>query len=71
MPKTAFTPRDQLVCGKLDALWEAVHSGDKLRSCELISAIQRDCERMESKLVLRKAEVERLSLELAKERQKP
>ena len=56
MPKNEFTPRDQLVCGKLDALHDAIVSGDTETACGLVDIVRRDCQRMELKLSSRKDE---------------
>ncbi len=60
MPKNLNTPRSELVCGKLDELFEAIVNGETVRACDLLESIRLDCERMEAKLISRKLEVERL-----------
>jgi hypothetical protein len=55
MPKTIHTPRDELVCGKLDALEDKGCAILVWWSCCILAAdIRRDCERMEAKLISRK-----------------
>jgi len=66
MPKTMYTPRSELVCGKLDALHDAIVSGETKNACELVEIIRRDCQRMEAKLIERKKEAIRLKLQQAK-----
>lgn len=56
MPKTIFTPRDELVCGKLDKLEEQLRYHGIAELLDLTAEIRRDCERMEAKLVRRKYE---------------
>lgn len=54
MPKTIHTPRDELICGKIDIAQELA---TKLKSVELIYILQdirHDAQRMEQKLILRK-----------------
>ncbi len=66
MPKNIHTPRDELVCGKLDQVREKlIHLGAFKRNgdaiveiMDLIQDITRDCERMELKLIQRKQEAE-------------
>ena len=60
MPKTIHTPRDELVCGKLDILEDYLRELEQLDLLYLTADIRRDCERMEAKLISRKDEVERL-----------
>ena len=60
MPKTIYTPREELVCGKLDVLEDMSR---KLHSVEMLytlADVRHDCERMEMKLVSRKDEVAKL-----------
>jgi hypothetical protein len=61
MPKTIHTPRDELVCGKLDALEDKLRGLGLVELLYLSSDIRRDCERMEAKLISRKEEVERMT----------
>ena len=60
MPKTINTPREELICGKLDLLTEAVIEGRKFDAIDLIGYIRDDAERMEYKLISRKQEVREL-----------
>lgn len=60
MPKTAFTPRNELVCGKLDELFDAIVAGEKERACDLVERVRYDCQRMEAKLIARKSDEIRL-----------
>lgn len=60
MPKTVFTPRNELVCGKLDELFDAIVAGEKERACYLVEYVRHDCERMEAKLIARKSDEIRL-----------
>lgn len=63
MPKTIYSPRDELICGKIDmAMERAVHHQD-IKLIDILMAIRSDAERMEAKLVSRKDEVERLTKE--------
>ncbi len=69
MPKNINTPRDELICGKLDAAWLMAKSHGDAKLCNLLSDIQHDAERMESKLLIRKDEV--FALQSALDTQKP
>jgi len=73
MPKNINTPREELVCGKLDRLMELVveiqrkhfmkpdnDSSITTNMAYLIRDIRHDCERMEQKLISRKEEVRQL-----------
>lgn len=60
MVKTVYTPREELMCGKLDALFELVKDSGRADMAELIHQIRYDAQRMEAKLIERKEEVERL-----------
>ena len=57
MPKNINTPREELICGKLDYLTKAVIAGDKFTAIDLINSIRTDAEKMEQKLIMRKHEV--------------
>lgn len=57
MPKTIHTPRDELICGKIDAA--LVHARD-VKFIDLLEDIRNDAARMEAALVRRKDEVEAL-----------
>ena len=54
MPKTIHTPRDELVCGKLDLLEDRLRELGLVECLHLAGDIRHDCERMEAKLVERK-----------------
>ena len=56
--KTINTPRDDLVCGKLDVLEDKIRALGLVELLYITGDIRHDCERMEAKLVLRKHEVE-------------
>ncbi len=60
MPKTVWTPRDELVCGKLDRAYEIAIRFESIELLDLLADIRHDCERMEQKLISRKEEVARL-----------
>jgi hypothetical protein len=65
MPKTIFTKREDLICGKIEFLIEEIKSKindvpDKISFIEQLQEIQHDAQRMENKLILRKQEVETL-----------
>lgn len=60
MPKTVWTPRDELVCGKLDRACEIAIRFESIELLDLLADIRHDCERMEQKLISRKEEVARL-----------
>jgi len=54
MPKIIHTPRDELVCGKLDLLEDKLRELGLVECLYLTSDIRHDCERMEAKLIERK-----------------
>lgn len=58
MPKTPFTPRDELICGKIEKLRQML-----VDAVYLLDDIQRDADRMEQGLIRRKEQVERLEKE--------
>lgn len=58
MPKNIFTPRDELVCGKLDSAETIAVSLENIELIDLLHDIRFDCERMEQKLISRKEEAE-------------
>ena len=58
MPKNIFTPRDELVCGKIDKSEQIAKSLGSLDLIDLLHDIRFDCERMEQKLISRKEEAE-------------
>jgi len=62
MPKNEFTPRNELICGKIEGLAMYVKvlplsDIEKLTIIEVLQDIQHDAERMEAKLVLRKQQL--------------
>ena len=57
MPKNIHTPRDELVCGKLDTLEDRLRELGLVDLLYLSADIRHDCERMEAKLASRKHEV--------------
>ena len=61
MSKNINTPREELICGKIDLLTKAVIEGRKFDAIDLINDIRNDAQRMEAKLILRKQEYERLT----------
>ena len=64
MPKNIFTPRDELVCGKIDKSEQIAKSLGSLDLIDLLHDIRFDCERMEQKLISRKEEAkEQASIE--------
>lgn len=56
MPKDIHTPRDELVCGKLDQLEDLLREKGLDDLLYLTGSIRHDCERMEAKLYSRKQE---------------
>lgn len=64
MKKDQFTPRDELICGKLDLLTDKVIEGDKIGCIDLINSIRNDAERMEQKLIMRKREAYELNKQI-------
>ena len=56
MPKTINTPREELICGKLDILADLIMQGNKVDAIYLIEDIRNDAQRMEAKLIIRKQE---------------
>ena len=58
MPKNIFTPRNELVCGKLDSAETIAVSLENIELINLLHDIRFDCERMEQKLISRKEEAE-------------
>ena len=61
MPKNIFTPRNELVCGKLDSAETIAVSLENIELINLLHDIRFDCERMEQKLISRKEEAEEQS----------
>lgn len=65
MPKTIHTPRDELICGKLDKARELVAKIETLNEgyvdlIHILFEIEQDAQRMENALIRRKYEVESL-----------
>ncbi len=60
MPKTVWTPRDEMVCGKIDRAYEIAIKLESTELLDLLADIRHDCDRMEQKLISRKEEVARL-----------
>ncbi len=58
MPKNIHTPRDELICGKLDRMMDIARDYNSCDMAELIHLIRHDAERMEQKLISRKQEAE-------------
>ena len=60
MPKTMYTPRDELVCGKIDHVESLVSQiSDDALAVEIMDymrSIRHDCHRMEAKLISREAD---------------
>ena len=56
MPKTVNTPREELICGKLDLLTTAIIEDRKFDAIDLVNDIRNDAQRMEAKLIIRKKE---------------
>ncbi len=56
MPKTINTPREELICGKLDLLTDLIKEDNKVDAIYLIEDIRNDAQRMEAKLIIRKQE---------------
>ena len=63
MPKTVNTPREELICGKLDLLTTAIVEDRKFDAIDLINDIRTDAQRMEAKLIIRKQEARALANE--------
>ena len=61
MPKNIFTPRNELVCGKLDSAETIAVSLENIELIDLLKDIRFDCERMEQKLISRKEQAEEQS----------
>ena len=70
MPKNEFTPRDELICGKLDALHGAIVSGELLTALDLLEAVRHDAERMEAKLAWYKHASRGMAISAAKLRKR-
>lgn len=56
MPKDIHTPREELICGKIDQAVEACQREDVVRAIDLLDMIRHDAERMEAKLIWYKRE---------------
>lgn len=58
MPKTIHTPRDELICGAIDRAEDFVRERDLVNVMYELATIRSHAERMEAKLVTRKAEAD-------------
>lgn len=58
MPKTIYSPRYELICGKIDAAEQIAIELKSIELVDLLSAIRFDAERMEQKLIQRKEQAE-------------
>ena len=61
MPKDESTPRNELICGKIENLISMIMSldltdSDKYDLTDILADIQNDAQRMEAKLIIRKQE---------------
>jgi len=52
--KDVNTPRNELICGKIDACIEAVQKGKLVDAIDYLGDIRYDAQRMEQKLIARK-----------------
>lgn len=64
MPKTIHTPREELICGKIDAALEHARPWRDVKFIYLLEDIRKDAERMEQALIRRKDEVEALQKQI-------
>ena len=69
MPKTIYTPRDELICGKIDRAMDLLLQIEKggtgyVDMVQTLADIRNDAERMEAALVRRKDEVEALKKQI-------
>jgi hypothetical protein len=55
--KTINTPREELICGKIDLIITLIQNNNLLNALEIINYIRDDAEKMEQKLISRKKEV--------------
>lgn len=62
MPKTINTPREELVCGKIEELMDVLVQAGLISAIDLLKDIQHDCNRMEQGLIRRKEQVAKLSM---------
>lgn len=58
MPKTVFSKREDLICGKLDLANEEAIKLQSFVLIDLINEIRHDAERMEQKLIYRKNQID-------------
>ncbi len=56
MPKNIHTPREDLICGKIDKAREIAVWYQDAGLCDILDAIRHDAQRMEAKLVSRRDE---------------
>ena len=52
--KDINTPRDELICGKIDLCIQAIQNNEPVTAIELLGDIRYDAQRMEQKLIERK-----------------
>jgi hypothetical protein len=69
MPKTVFSKRQDLICGKIENLVSKIKilklsDIEKVYMIEILNDIQNDAQRMEDKLVFRKQEAEEYKTEI-------
>jgi len=60
MSKDQNTPREELICGKIDLCIQAIQNNDPVTAIEYLSYIRHDAMRMEQKLIHRKRQVSQL-----------
>ena len=70
MPKTINTPRDELICGKIDEALAIARKWLDIKLIHILEDIRCDAERMEQKLISRKEEVLALKEGISSERWK-
>lgn len=68
MPKTPYSPRNELICGKLDEAHRMAVELGSVQLVEILSNIRHDAERMEQKLISRKEQVLALKEGISSER---
>lgn len=57
MSKDIWTPRAELICGKIDEAEKIASELGSVELMDLLKSIRYDAERMEKKLILRKKQV--------------
>jgi hypothetical protein len=80
MPKNIHTPRDELICGKLDKIIEKLteiqaislkkNTETIVEIIDIVNDVRSDAERMEAKPIFRKQEAETLEKRLEGEKEK-